>query len=161
MMMLNTKLWISFDHGLSTADIEDIKSNLVFLREELVDAIAQSVVEDISSELDMVLHIYLQHFCLSGNKNLSPWLIHDSWFYYYSDGVGLNPELKKTLDRCFKQIDADLIQQVKNMLECIDCANMIKKEVDAVVWLTFLDHMTSRLIYQIGQKRLAGIFGIN
>lgn len=157
--MLNAELWASFDQGLTASDIVDIESNIAYLQDEMLDLLAQSVVEDVSSELDMVLHIYLQHFCLSGNERLSPWLIHDAWFYYYADGKGLNYELKIILAKIFEVPDTDLLQQVKNILRCIGCVNLIEKEVDAAVWLTFLDHMVSQLIYQIGRNRLAGIFG--
>lgn len=157
--MLNTELWLSFEKALTASDITDIENSLAYLQEEMLDLLAQSVVEDVSSELDMVLHIYLEHNCSSGDARISAWLIHDSWFYYYSDGNGLNSELKKTLAKCFGQPNADLLQQIKYILECIDCASLIEKEVDAVVWLTFLDHMASRLINHIGRNRLAGIFG--
>lgn len=160
-MMLNTELWASFDQGLTASDITDIGNSLAYLQEEMLDLLAQSVVEDVSSELDMVLHIYLEHHCSSGDARISAWLIHDRWFYYYSDGVGMNPALKKTLAKFFDHPNVDLLEQVKNVLECIDCASMITREVDAAVWLTFLDHLVSRLISHIGRNRIAGIFGVS
>lgn len=152
--MLNTQLWASFDQGLTAADISDIESNLLFLRDELEYALSQSAVEDISSDLDQSLHIYLQHFCLSGNERLSPWLIHDRWFYYYSDGIELNPLLKEVLATIFFDEGPDLSVQVNRFVVFINCVNMIEKEVDAVVWLSFLDYLASRLIYQIGKNRM-------
>lgn len=156
--MLNTELWVSFVQGLTADDVSDIEKNVAFLRVEMADALLQSTVEDVSSDLDRTLHIYLQYSCLSGNDEITPWLIHDRWFYYYSDGVGLNPELKNTLLESFNQYDADLLQHVRKILKCIDCGSLIQKEVDAVVWLTFLDYLVSNLISQLGRNRLMGIF---
>jgi hypothetical protein len=156
--MLNEELWTSFEKSLTASDVVDIEKRLGFLHDILEDAITQYHVEDVRSELDLNLHIYLAYFETAGNTNLSPWLIHESWFNYYKDGCDLNPALEDVLKEAFLQPEVDLYLDITNFLRCLKCDRMIAKEVDAVVWLSFLDYMASRLIYRMGQNRMAELF---
>lgn len=156
--MLNLDLWTSFEKQLNATDVEIIEDRLVFLKEILEDAVVQYHVEDISSELDLNLHVYLNYFDACPDTKLTPWLVHDSWFNYYSEGVGLNPELLKVLSSAFLQSGFDLYSQVKIFLNCLNSEHLICKEVDAVVWLSFLDYMASKLIFHIGNKRMQKLF---
>lgn len=157
-MMLNLELWTSFEKDLNATDVEKIEDRLVFLKEILEDAVAQYHVEDISSELDLNLHVYLNYFDACPDTKLTSWLIHDAWFNYYSNGAGLNPELLKILSSAFLHSDLDLHSQIKIFLNCLNSSHLICKEVDAVVWLSFLDYMASKLIFYIGNKRMQKIF---
>jgi hypothetical protein len=156
--MLNPDLWTSFEKALSKADIEKIEGRLGFLRDTLQDAATQYYVEDVCSELDLNLHIYLKYFELSGGTELTPWLIHDAWFNYYSDGHDLNPILDATLREVFVQSETDLHLEITGLLKCLNSDHMIIREVDAVVWLSFLDYMASRVIHHIGRKRMQRLF---
>lgn len=156
--MLNTDLWTSFEKELSATDVEKIEARLGFLRDILQDAASQYYVEDVCSELDLNLHIYLKYFELSGGTELSPWLIHDSWFGYYSDGHDLNPELDATLKEVFAQSEVDLHLEITGFLKCLDADHLIIREVDAVVWLSFLDYMASRVICHIARGRMQRLF---
>ncbi|WP_157982680.1 hypothetical protein [Simplicispira lacusdiani] len=156
--MLNPDLWTSFEKELSAADVERIEDRLVFLKEILEDAVIQYHVEDVSSELDLNLHVYLNYFDACSNTKLTAWLIHDSWFHYYSDGVGLNPELLEILSLAFLSSELDLYSQLKTFLNCLNSGHLIFKEADAVVWLSFLDYMASKLIFHIGNKRMQKLF---
>lgn len=156
--MLKLELWMSFEKQLSASDVERIEDRLVFLKEILEDAVVQYHVEDISSELDLNLHVYLNYFDACPDTKLTPWIIHDSWFNYYSEGAGLNPELLKILSSAFLQSEFDLYYQVKIFLNCLNSDHLICKEVDAVVWLSFLDYMASKLIFYIGNKRMQKLF---
>ena len=157
-MMLNLELWTSFEKELNAADVERIEDRLVFLKEILEDAIAQYHVEEISSELDLNLHVYLNYFDACSDTKLTSWLIHDSWFNYYSEGVGLNPELLKILSSAFLNSEPDFYSQIKIFLNCLNSSHLVCKEVDAVVWLSFLDYMASKLIFSIGDKRMQKLF---
>lgn len=156
--MLNIDLWTSFEKELNVADVEKIEDRLVFLKEILEDAVIQYCVEDVSSELDLNLHVYLNYFDACHDTKLTSWLIHDSWFNYYSEGVGLNPELRKILSSAFLNSDPDFYCQIKIFLNCLNSGHLIYKEVDAVVWLSFLDYMASKLIFYIGNKRMQKLF---
>lgn len=156
--MLNLELWTSFEKELKATDVQRIEDRLFFLKDILEDAIAQYSVEDISGELDLNLHVYLDYFNSFPDTKLTPWLIHDAWFNYYSDGVDLNPELHSILKSVFLQSESNLHLQITGFLKCLDSSHLIFREVDAVVWLSFLDYMASKLIHQIGYKRMQGIF---
>jgi len=156
--MLNLNLWTSFDENLSTVDIEVLEKRLEFLRDTLEDAATQYCVEDVTSELDLNLHIYLKYFDLYPDANISAWLIHDSWFYYYSDGVGIGYELNSVLKEVFLQPATDLYLQISGFLKCLNSGHLVAREVDAVVWLSFLDYMASRLIHHIGHIRMQRLF---
>lgn len=156
--MLNIELWTSFEKELNATDVERIENRLIFLREILEDAANQYHVEDISSELDLNLHVYLNYFDAYPDTRLTSWLIHDSWFSYYSEGVGLNSELLKILSSAFLNSEPDFYSQIKIFLDCLNSSQLIDKEVDAVVWLSFLDYMASKLIFYIGNRRMQKIF---
>ncbi|XAH25009.1 hypothetical protein AAFF27_07410 [Xylophilus sp. GW821-FHT01B05] len=157
--MLDTKLWLSFEKGLSDRDIGDIEGRFLFLKEALEDAISQHHVEDIRSDLDLNLHIYLQYFTVSGNENLSPWLIHDRWLYYYEDGEGVNNELRLRLGELFCRSMDDLYERIKDLLGFLDDHRLIFGEADAVVWLSFTDYLASQLIAKIGRDRFQVFLG--
>lgn len=156
--MLDIALWTSFEKKLSTSDVGEIENRLIFLREILEDAIAQYGVEDVSGELDLNLHIYLKYFELSPDTRLSSWLIHDAWFNYYKDGEGLNKDLNLLLKEVFLGAEGDLFFEATKFLNCLDGENMIAKEADAVIWLSFLDYMASRMIFKIAKNRMKEIF---
>mgnify|MGYP003460617464 FL=1 len=154
--MLNLELWTSFEKELSIADVEKLEDRLSFLRDVLEDALVQYQVEDVASELDLNLHIFWNY--MPADSRLTPWWIHDSWFYYYSDGLGLNSELGALLKSTYLQSTIDLHSGIVNFLECLNSDHLIVHEVDAVVWLSFLDYMASKLICQIGNKRMRNLF---
>ena len=156
--MLNIQLWMSFEKELNATDIERIEDRLIFLRDILEDAVNQYHAEDVFSELDLNLHVYLNYFDACPDTKLTPWLIHDSWFNFYSDGVELNPELIKILSPGFSHSGMDFYSQLKIFLNCLNGSNFICREVDAVVWLSFLDYMASKLILYIGERRMQKIF---
>jgi hypothetical protein len=157
--MLNIKLWNSFEYEFSTIDMESIESRLRFLRDIIEAAIRQYQIEDIRSELDLDLHVYLSYHKLD-NGNVSPWLIHDTWFSSYGDGTGLNPELAAVLKSAFFYSNSDLYLGLTHFLNCLNCEKMIEKEVDAVVWLSFLDYMASQFIYLMGRERMRNVLQI-
>lgn len=156
--MLNLSTWMSFEKRLTAEDVADIEKRLAFLRDVLEDALTQFHVENISSELDLNMHIYLMYFELIKNKNLSPWLIHDSWLSYFMNENNLNSNLKNTLENCLLQSEENLFLDISNYLRCLECDKFIAKEIDAVVWLSFLDYMASKIIYQIGHQRMVRLF---
>jgi hypothetical protein len=156
--MLNLELWTSFDEDLSASDVTIIEKRLKFLRDTLENAASQYHAKDIGRELSIGLYVYLKYFEIFGDTELSPWLIHDCWFYCYDNGKELNPELKAVLGSVFVQSQEDLHLEITGFLKCLDCDKMILKEADAAVWLSFLDHMASRIMYQIGRRRLKRIF---
>jgi hypothetical protein len=158
---MKISLWTSFEQGLTLLDVKDIQKRLRFLRDILEDAIRQYQVENVKSELDLNLHIYLSYFQLANNNDLSPWLIHDAWFHYYDDGIGLNPELAAILKAAFLYSNDDLYVGLTHFLKCLNCEEMIEKEVDAVVWLSFLDYMASQFIHLMGKERMRNVLKIN
>lgn len=156
--MLDIKLWTSFEKELNAADVERIEDRLIFLRDILEDALNQYHAEDIFSELDLNLHVYLNYFDACPDTKLTPWLIHDSWFNFYSDGIGINPELLRILSPGFSHSGMDFYPLLKIFLNCLNGSDLICGEVDAVVWLSFMDYMASKFIFYIGERRMQKIF---
>lgn len=157
--MLNVALWTAFEQCLSEKDVADIDRRLVFLRDILEDAARQYPVEDVKGELDLNLHIYLAYFQTAGNEQLSAWQIHEAWFNYHKDGQGLTPELAIVLKRAYLQPDVDLRDEIASFLECLNCEGLIRTETDAVIWLSLLDYLASKMIYRISVGRMQPIFG--
>ncbi len=157
--MLSISLWKSFEQELSEQDVIDIDNRLSFLRDVLEDAARQYDVEDVRSELDLNLSIYLDYFQTAGNEGLSAWQIHQAWFYYHEDGEGLNPELASVLKQAYQQSPTDLRAEIDVFLKCLNCDGFIRTESDAVIWLSFLDHLASKLLYRLSVIRMKPIFG--
>ncbi|WP_278537578.1 hypothetical protein [Delftia acidovorans] len=156
--MLNTDLWISFEKNLSSKDIEDIENRLIFLKTSVEDAIVNFSVEDVESDLDLNLHIYLQYFLLKNNDDLSPWLIHDGWLYYYLGTKEVNQALKDGINSSYRRYADDILGCLEDIIEIINAHDLILRECDAVVWLSFLDYLVTRLIAKIGENRLKFLF---
>ena len=157
--MLDVTLWASFEQGLSAKDVVDIERRLIFLRDVLEDAARQYEVEDVNSELDLNLHIYLAYFQTAGNEQLSAWQIHDAWLNYHKNGEGLAPDLESTLREAYLQPEDNLCAEIAVFLDCLNCEDLIRAETDAVIWLSFLDYLASKMIYRIGVSRMQPIFG--
>lgn len=157
--MLDASLWATFEQRLSAKDVVDIERRLIFLRDVLEDAARQYEVEDVNSELDLNLHIYLAYFQAAGNERLSAWQIHDAWLNYHKDGEGLTPELASALKRAYLQPEDALRAEIAVFLDCLNCEGLIRTETDAVIWLSFLDYLASKMIYRIGVSRMQPIFG--
>ncbi|PPD28144.1 MAG: hypothetical protein CTY21_13300 [Methylomonas sp.] len=161
--MLNKSLWLSFEEELSLADIEAIESRLQFLKEILESAITQYEVEDIRGELDLDLHVYLEHLKISaktGDSKITPWLIHDGWFRYHGDAKDINPEIINLLRESYFLKTHSLKEDLEIFLKCTNLESSITTESDAVVWLTYLDYMAVKLLYKIGNMRLETLFEV-
>ena len=157
--MLTISLWTSFEQDLSERDVIDIDKRLGFLRDVLEDAARQYDVEDVRAELDLNLHIYLAYFQAAGNERLSAWQIHEAWFNYHKDAEGIDPELASVLRKAYLQPPVDLRAEIATFLKCLDCEGLIRVESDAVIWLSFLDHLASRLLHRLSADRMKPIFG--
>lgn len=157
-IMLDVALWTSFEQALSTKDVEDIDRRLSFLRDTLEDAVRLYDIEDIKSELDLNLHIYLMYFQTAGNEQLSAWQIHEAWFNYHKDSEDITPELANNLKGIYMRPEADFRDDIASFLDCLDYENLIRVETDAVFWLSFLDYLASRMIYRISVSRMQVIF---
>lgn len=156
--MLNKLLWTSFVKELNLSDIEQIEGRIDFLRDILEDAIAQFDAEDVSGDVDLNLHIYINYFEASGATKLTPWIIHDAWFSYYDSGVGCNSILLEELKVIFTLPEDDLRANLAGFLRCARLDALIIAEADAVIWLSFLDHMAAKIIFSIGKRRINRIF---
>jgi len=160
--MLNTQLWLSFDKILSEKDVQDIEKRLCYLREIVEGAIlgCHSTVSttDVRGDLDLGLHIYFEYFKLTENDNLSPWLIHNCWFYYYNDGKELSPELKRKWEKFYVRSADEFCECLGDVISCLDDYFLIKEEADAVTWLSLLDYLALKLLEKIGRDRLKNIF---
>jgi hypothetical protein len=151
--MLDRKLWTSFDKELDAAEIQYIENRILFLKEILEDAKNQYSVQDVSSDLDLDVHQYLNYSDDSSTTRVSPWLIHDAWLYYHDDGLGLNPEIRVIIVSIFNESNQDLYFQIINLLKCIGLVDLIASEADAVVVLSFMDYLATQMLYVIGQNR--------
>ena len=152
--MLNRNLWETFENELSIAQIECIEKRIIFFKDNLEDAERQYNVEDVSRDLDLDIHGYLNYFNLAGAEGISPWLIHDAWLYYYDDGEGLLPEIRKIIVFIFNETNQDLYIQIVNLLKCIELVDLIVTEADAVVVLSFMDYLATQMLHSIGRNRI-------
>jgi hypothetical protein len=159
--MLNRDLWKSFIRELSSADIDWIENRIYFLKDILEEAERQYPVEDVSSDLDLDIQQYLRRPDFAEELNISPWLIHDSWLYYYDDGVGLQPEIATTIKSIFNDVNEDLYSQIVNLLTCIKLIDLVVAEVDAAIVLSFMDYLATRLIYVIAKNKFNKILAKN
>jgi hypothetical protein len=159
-MMLNAEQWLSFEHGWTRAELDLIEKRLRFLQDILDDALTQFDVEDVRSELDLNLLIYLNYFQEAGNNKLTSWLLHDSWFNYYRDGRGLSPQLKASLARHTQSAGPEL----RSMLKAFRCAlgeyGAIATEADAATWVALLDYFAVRLLHRLAEERVKPVFEI-
>lgn len=147
------------EQQLSEKDVADIDGRLAFLRDILEDAARQYDVEDVRSELELNLHIYLAYFEAAGNEELGAWQIHQSWFDYHKSGKGANPELLRVLKAAYQRPKTTLRAEIDVFLECLNFEDLIHGEADAVIWMSFLDYSASKLLCRLSADRMEPLFG--
>lgn len=155
--MENKIKWRDFEQKFSEKDIIDIEKRLDFLRDAVHDALLNFNSEDVASDLDLNLGIYLNYFAISGNQELSAWQIHDAWFYYHADGNGLSSDIAAALKEILFK-DAENVQSLLNeMRECLDLKGLVCSEADVVIWLSSLDHLAVSALQLLSLNRMKNV----
>ena len=156
--MLDKKLWLSFTEGLTESDIEDMESRVRFLRDITEEALSCDDTEEAQEMLDLDIHVYLSLASSSKGSQATPWLIHNCWLGWHDDGKALSPPLRDRLRRYFLRPVDDVRACLTDILACIGEHTHIRTEGEAVMWLSMLDYLATRIVTKIEHGRLDAVF---
>jgi len=161
MIEFNRDIWTLFDQDLSLMEIQYLENKARFLFDVVNREIAFMSVEtddSLESDLDLDFCIYMNYQNSSEKEaRISPWMVHYSWLCYYINDKELDIGIKLKIKEIYENRDQKIRLNIIDIRDFLLLFNRIKKECDAVVWLSFLDFMVTMVLYKIQEKRIRKI----
>jgi len=161
MIEFNRNIWTLFDQDLSLMEIQYLESKARFLFDVVNREIAFMNIEtddSLESDLDLDFCIYMDYQNSTENEaRVSPWMVHDSWLCYYIKDKELDIVIKLKIKEIYENRGREIRRNIVDIRDFLLLFNRIKKECDAVVWLSFLDFMVTMVLYKIQEKRIRKI----
>jgi len=158
MIKFDRDAWSSFVKDLSPQEIEYLEEKACFLFDVVNREIGMTGIEsdeNMESDLDLDFGVYMSYSeCTEKKYTVSPWIVHDSWLKYYIGDKNLDSKIKSKIKDIYERKNQETRQDIFDIRDFLLLSCRVKKECDAVVWLSFLDFMVTMVLFKIQEKRI-------